>query len=145
MSAAALEVPTLQQEVDRKAYEALHSLLWRLEQGKITQAQFLTGVEVVHDTLNGLVSDSEFFRFVGELQKRGAPDANKDVSIHIEGKKLVIMWRRIGGEELLVIHATIDKMKRIALMEEDKPDLAATLKMKAASSVLIERGARRML
>lgn len=144
MSAAPLpEVPDLQSEVNRKCYDTLHSLIARLESGKITEAQFGIAVEVLFEALSGLVSDKDFFFFIGELRKR-APMKVRETAIFIAGAKVVIAMRELGGDEVTVIQCEAVKAKRIDVSEEYTPDTAAFEKVKEVETRMLDLGYRRM-
>ena len=51
------KIPDVQDELDRKAIETLEMLLLRRDQGKITEAQFDTGIDVLFSTVSGLVRE----------------------------------------------------------------------------------------
>ncbi|MFT4064349.1 hypothetical protein [Paraburkholderia sp.] len=62
------DVPTLQEELDRKAFETLEYLTWSVDQGRITAEQFSTGVDVLFMTVSGLLK-KDFIDLVTEAQK----------------------------------------------------------------------------
>jgi hypothetical protein len=59
------DFPSLRQELDRKALEAVEFLTQSLKLGKITQHQYSTGLDVLSMNLNGLV-DSGFVELLTE-------------------------------------------------------------------------------
>jgi hypothetical protein len=61
-------VPVLQDEVNRKAYDALSYLTMAVTHKKITPEQFSTGVDVLFMAVSGLVSDRDFIHIIGEAQ-----------------------------------------------------------------------------
>jgi len=62
-------VPILQDEVNRKAYEALSYLTMAVTHKKITPEQFSTGVDVLFMAVSGLVTDPDFIHIIGEAQR----------------------------------------------------------------------------
>jgi hypothetical protein len=62
------EIPTLQEEIDRKAFETLEWLTYSLDQGRLTPEQFSTGVDVLFMTVSGLLRN-DFIGLVTEAQK----------------------------------------------------------------------------
>jgi len=61
-------VPVLQDEVNRKAFEALSYLTTAVHHGKITPEQFSTGVDVLFMAVSGLVTDPDFIHIISEAQ-----------------------------------------------------------------------------
>lgn len=51
------DVPDLQQEVNRKAFDTMSFLINACAHGKITEDQFSTGVDTLSMALNGLVTE----------------------------------------------------------------------------------------
>jgi hypothetical protein len=62
------DIPTLQEELDRKAFETLEFLCYGVEQGRITPEQFSTGIDVLFMTVSGLLRN-DFIGLVTEAQK----------------------------------------------------------------------------
>jgi hypothetical protein len=67
------ELPTLQEEVDRKAFETLEWLTHSVAQGRISAHQFSTGVDVLFMTVSGLLR-KDFIELISEAQAL-CPDA----------------------------------------------------------------------
>lgn len=61
-------VPVLQDEVNRKAFDALSYLTTAVHHGKITPDQFSTGVDVLFLAVSGLVTDPDFIHIISEAQ-----------------------------------------------------------------------------
>jgi hypothetical protein len=133
------DVPVLQDEVNRKCYDTLHGLVARLESGKITEAQFGIAVEVLFEALSGLVSDKDFFYFIGELRKK-APLRVREPAIFIAGKKVVVAMRELGGDEVTVIQCDVTGYKRFDMSEEYRPDTAAFQKMQEVGKRMTDLG-----
>ena len=66
-------VPVLQDEVNRKAYDALSYLTMAVTHKKITPEQFSTGVDVLFMAVSGLVNDRDFIHIIGEAQALCVP------------------------------------------------------------------------
>lgn len=62
------QLPTLQEEIDRKAIDTLTWLTLAVSQEKITPQQFSTGVDVLFMAVSGLVHDKDFIHLIGEAQ-----------------------------------------------------------------------------
>lgn len=140
------EVPVLQDEVNRKAFEALDNLVVRREAGKITDAQFAVGIEVLFDALSGLVSDGDFFYITGELRKRvSTKTKNAAIYINTDTKKLVIGMHTHGNEDMQVYSATNYERQYLDLSEHHKPDLEAKNKIERLGERLIKFGFQRIL
>lgn len=58
-----MEIPTIKEELSRKSLDALQNLLLDRSTGKITEAQFATGLNVLWEVASGLV-DREFFEMI---------------------------------------------------------------------------------
>jgi hypothetical protein len=61
-------VPILQDEVNRKAFDALSYLTTAVHHGKITPEQFSTGIDVLFMAVSGLVTDPDFIYIISEAQ-----------------------------------------------------------------------------
>ena len=61
-------VPILQDEVNRKAFDALSYLTTAVHHGKITPDQFSTGIDVLFMAVSGLVTDPDFIYIISEAQ-----------------------------------------------------------------------------
>jgi hypothetical protein len=61
------DLPTLQEEIDRKAFETLEWLTHSVAQGRITAHQFSTGVDVLFMAVSGLLR-KDFIELVSEAQ-----------------------------------------------------------------------------
>jgi hypothetical protein len=62
------EIPTLQEELDRKAFETLEWLTYSVDQGRITPEQFSVGVDVLFMTVSGLLK-KDFINLITEAQR----------------------------------------------------------------------------
>lgn len=52
------ELPLIREELNRKAFEAVEWLIVGADKGKISKAQFCTGIEAVFMTASGLLDES---------------------------------------------------------------------------------------
>lgn len=64
-----MTVPVLQDEVNRKAFETLSWLTLSVTNGKITPAQYSTGIDSLFMAVSGLVTDRDFIHMIGEAQR----------------------------------------------------------------------------
>lgn len=69
MGQAALVLPTLYEELNRKTFETIEWLVMGLQNGRLTNEQFSMGVDTLFMTVNGLV-DKDFIRMVTEAQEQ---------------------------------------------------------------------------
>lgn len=59
-------IPTLQEEVNRKAYDAVAELLGMLESGAMSAAQAELFLNVLQTAFNGIVTDGDFCSLLSE-------------------------------------------------------------------------------
>lgn len=86
-------VPTTREEIDRKAFSQLESLALQLDQGKITEAQFDTGVRTVWACVSGLCSQ-HIDETISAIKEQKFQDRSfQDVRLYWKGKSLVISSR----------------------------------------------------
>ena len=64
----AIEVPVLQDEINRKALDTLAWLTLSVHNDKITAEQFSTGVDALFMAVSGLVTDKDFIHMISEAQ-----------------------------------------------------------------------------
>jgi len=62
-------LPTLQEEVNRKAFETITWLTLAVTQKKITPEQFSTGIDSLFMAVSGLVTDKDFIIIITEAQR----------------------------------------------------------------------------
>lgn len=94
------ELPTVQDELTRKAFETLERLILHLEQGRITDAQFNTGVEVLWDTTSGLVH-RPFFEAISEV--KGAVQTKfVERRIFGKGRTAIVVERSLADPKVVV-------------------------------------------
>lgn len=66
--------PTIREELSRKSLEALESLLIGRSKGTLTEAQFATGINVLWDTVAGLV-DKDFIEIISTIKANKNDDS----------------------------------------------------------------------
>ena len=71
------EVPTMRDEIDRKAFEQLERLAAQLEMGRINEAQFDTGVQTVWNCVSGLASEF-IIQTISEIRDSRKGESHKD-------------------------------------------------------------------
>ena len=67
MTAAAFELPTLQEELDRKVFETIEYILAGSTKGRMTKAQASASLDALFMAVNGLV-DQDFINIITEAQ-----------------------------------------------------------------------------
>lgn len=70
--ASSFDLPAVEDELDRKAIETLEMLLLKRDQGKITEAQFDTGLDILFSVAGGIVRED-----FAELISQAAEDINR--------------------------------------------------------------------
>ena len=88
----------LEQELNRKAIGELENLVEKRELGKITNAEYATGIAVLFSVCSGLV-DSEFFALISKAAK----ETEKDYSF---ARTQILLGE---NDELVVIHNSSEK------------------------------------
>ena len=63
-----MEIPNLQQEVNRKAFDTFAWLTNAVMNGSITKEQFSTGIDALFMAMSGIVSDRDFIAYITEAQ-----------------------------------------------------------------------------
>lgn len=109
MGQAALALPTLREELDRKVFETIEWLVVGLDKARFTPEQFSMGMNTLFMTVSG-IADKDFIGIVTEAQKEcedvkphikrsfHAPDEAEIVSIHwnVNSDRIVITKRSFG-------------------------------------------------
>ena len=78
-------VPNLQDEIDRKAWEALESIHKSFLKGEITYREFALGASTLSNALLGLVSDKQFFVALSEILEDVNEPSYDRTSVFING------------------------------------------------------------
>lgn len=95
------ELPTLQEEVDRKAFETLEWLTHAVSEGRMTAHQFSTGIDVLFMTVSGLLR-KDFIELVSEAQAL-CPDTKLELKrvFWSPAGLLRVTWT-VGEEKVLI-------------------------------------------
>lgn len=90
-------LPTIKEELERKAFEQLESLAVRLEQGQISEAQFDAGVESVWACVGGLVGQSLTVT-ISEIKNYRAKNCASycDSRVFTKDKNVLVSTRIVG-------------------------------------------------
>lgn len=92
------QLPTLKEELDRKAFETIDWLATSFDQGKLTNAQYAAGLEALFMAVSGLCDDEIVDLITTASGIAGAPLA-LDKRHFIKGDTLVSLTRAGGQEE----------------------------------------------
>lgn len=96
-----MTLPTLKEELDRKSFKTVEWLYSSLERGRITPAQFSTGLDALFMAVSGITDDG-----VVELITAGTGAASKEVArlrrVFIKGEVMVALTWVVAGEDLEV-------------------------------------------
>jgi hypothetical protein len=103
-------LPTLKEEVDRKAFETVEWLFTSLDKGKLTAAQFSTGIDTLFMAVNGLVNEG-----VADLITAADFEARHEIHtishVYIKGGNVITLsW--VIGNELVEIVAYVDGVEK---------------------------------
>lgn len=91
------ELPTLKQELQRKAFDQLERLVMQLDRGEINMAQFDTGVKSVWHCVSGLV-DQNLIETIEEVKRHAKIDTSFiDSRILMKENRIAFLLRKIGG------------------------------------------------
>lgn len=99
------ELPSIEEELNRKAFEELENLVNRHELGKITDAEYSASINTLFAVCSGLV-EREFFELItaagAEVNKSDSSFSRK--RLFCKDNKLMILSQRpsIGGSSSLV-------------------------------------------
>ncbi len=133
------EVPSIKDELQRKAFGHLGHMAIQLESGRISEAQFETGVRAVWACVSGLV-DKWLIDTISEIQDKRDASYN-DYRILSNGTAVMLLHRRIGGA---VVYASplVEslKCKQWDFSDEPNPSLAALRKIDAIQKTLVRNG-----
>jgi hypothetical protein len=85
------DVPTLQDEIDRKSFETLEWLTHSVSQGRITADQFSVGVDVLFMTASGLLK-KDFIDLITAAQELCPKEPLILKRYFSDGHALVVEW-----------------------------------------------------
>jgi hypothetical protein len=101
------ELPTLQEEIDRKAFETLEWLTYSVAQGRMTAHQFSTGIDVLFMTVSGLLKN-DFIGLITAAQelcpkeplhlKRSFSDGSAVMTVEWTVGSEQVWFGRFGGK-----------------------------------------------
>jgi hypothetical protein len=93
------ELPTLQEEIDRKSFEALEWLTYAVSQGRMTPHQFSTGIDVLFMTVSGLLK-KDFIDLISEAQALCPTEPLEMKRSFSDGSALTTVTWTVGAERV---------------------------------------------
>lgn len=141
------EVPSLRDEIDRKAFEQLERLAGQLETGRINAAQFDCGVQTVWNCVSGLASEF-IIQTISEIK-----DSRKEVShldrrffvSFIAGKwETLILTRGLAGSNLTLRSIPPGRKTNWDFAECANPPFEALKKQNHVAEMLVGKGFRQI-
>lgn len=92
---ATTALPSIRDELERKAFEHIETLAIQLEHGKITQAQFDTGIRAIWACVSGLV-DRWLIDTISEVKDR-YDESFCDRTVLFRGESVLVISRKLGS------------------------------------------------
>ena len=136
-------VPSLQEELNRKTLETLEKINADYTLGKISKAQYKYGVDIAWSCVAGLV-EQDLIRMFEWLDKdtKSISYSEKTVYRHLKsGIDIVIIDSKTGLLLYKRLHqGSPDKVQAFDLRAEPNPYLAAKEKLQQLDSDLINKG-----
>lgn len=105
-------LPTLQEELDRKALDTLGGLIMDCRAKRISPAQFEVGINTLFSAVSGLVT-SEFIELVTRASKE---ETNGEDVVHYD--------RRVfnkGESTVIIVYGFGDELFTISMMRPNRP------------------------
>lgn len=137
----AVTFPTIQEELERKAFEQLERLAVQLEHGVISEAQFDTGVMSVWHCVSGLVGKdtTELISGIKTLKTVGIASYT-DSRVFTKGKHLAILIRNLGDYSVHLTFGDGEKSVKNSFKFRDElhPSKAALEKQNSITETLLK-------
>lgn len=131
-------VPTLKEELDRKAFETVEWLFSGIDKGKLTPAQFSTGIDVLFMAVNGLVAEgvADLITAGDEAARHEQPTVRQTL---IKGNRVIAITWLVGNElvEIVGYESGKETTRQDKIYDTPKQACAA---MKAAADKLVAAG-----
>lgn len=137
------DLPTIQEEINRKAFETLQKLVNDFNLGKISRSQYKYGVDIAWSFTSGLV-DEEMRLMFEQLGKEtiSISLSEKTVFRHLKsGIDILVIDSKSGAVVFKRMHqGSPDKVDFFDFREEPNPYLAAKQKIEQMRDALIAKG-----
>lgn len=116
MTEQAHELPTIDEELERKTFAELENLVNRRELGKITNAEYKASINTLFAICSGLVG-KDFFKIISAASEEIPPADHSYLQIRIfqKGDKITIISRVDNGNRFNVNIITCDALSRKVL------------------------------
>lgn len=128
-------IPVLQDELNRKTFEALEWLFVALDHAKITPHQFGTGIDAVFRATAGLVN-ADNMQLMTEADGSAPRALPVERRVFVRGDNVTRLMRRVGGDtvEITIFHHGVPNKTRT--IELDTPAQARDRVVAAAATLL---------
>lgn len=142
------EIPSLRDEIDRKAFEQLERLAGQLETGRINDAQFDTGVQSVWNCVSGLASEW-VIQTISEVKDAKKGEAFQDRRLFLKktdtGFSLAILARQLGGGEVRLLSVPATKTPgKFDCSDDPNPSACALQQQNKLTQALLTKGYRQL-
>lgn len=141
------EVPSLRDEIDRKAFEQLERLAAQLETGRISAAQFDCGVQTVWNCVSGLASEF-IIQTISEIKDSRKGESHKDRRLFVSfiaGKwETLILTRGLGGDKLTLRSIPPGRKTDWEFTDCANPPVEALKKQNHVAELLLGKGFRQI-
>lgn len=143
------EVPSLRDEIDRKAFEQLERLAKQLEDGRITPAMFDAGVNSVWNCVSGLASEA-VIHTISEVKDMWCQSDQKDrrffVTLNTESRQweTLILTRDLSGDKMGLRSIPPGRKTDWTFSECANPSRASLDKQDQVAAMLVGRGFRQI-
>lgn len=137
------DIPTIQEEINRKAFETLQKIVNDFNLGKISKSQYRYAVDIAWSALSGLFDDE--MRMMFEQLSRDTQSVSlseKTVFRHLKsGIDILLIDSKTGAVVFKRLHKDLpDKVDFFDFREEPNPYLAAKQKIEQMRDSLISKG-----
>lgn len=136
------EIPSLKEEINRKAFETLERINSDFTLGKINKAQFKYGIDIAWSLVSGLIAEDIFRMFeilssqatsISYSQKSYFRNKDNWIITLIDSKTGLILFK-------LIRQGVQDNVKTHDMREESNPSLAGKLKMEELTKAILNKG-----
>ena len=133
------EVPSLKEEVERKAIETMEKIVSDRARGAINEAQYSYAVDVLWSLFAG-VAGSEFMFIVEQMESQKKPNAATVQSTHIKGDKVAVVRNHYNGivSVKIVVPSAKVQSKVFDFRDSDQPLSEAKKKQEAILDSMFE-------
>lgn len=137
------DVPTLQDELNRKTLEAIEKLALDRDSGRITEAQYAYGVDIVWTTTAGLVDkDLMLMMELAQVKQPGPSFMTREFYMGGKGHlaKITNTHKGLVVLDLSLYDGTHSSRKIYDMREEPNPSKAGKAKFQELGDNLVAKG-----